>query len=299
MSITDNKKRVVHELSLQELFPNTLTDTSCTYIDKGREVLVAIEMCAEYLQSAVDSIVVLDEYKRPIGIVGGYNILSHFQRNPTIEFQYETKVEQIMFEDFLQVQKETQLKDLMEKWKYTRRAFAVVPNESGGYSPISARKMLEIGKRIKTDLSVSSIVKKKEIVTFQRDDSVRKILNLMYKYNIRKLLLENTNQFISDRIVIGEISKVLKLQENRSESFLDMPVSMFKLEYIKVVRDLNLSQLCIIMDKMDHPYVMHKDIIVTPWDVCLALMSESLTEDLMESSSTQHLRVCPHCGKVL
>ena len=104
MSITNNKKRVVHELSLQELFPNTLTDMTCVCIDKGREVLVAIEMCAEYLQSAVDSIVVLDEYQRPIGIVGGYNILSHFQRNPTIESQYETKIEQIMFEDFLQVQ---------------------------------------------------------------------------------------------------------------------------------------------------------------------------------------------------
>ena len=159
--------------------------------------------------------------------------------------------------------------------------------------------MLETGKRIKTDLSVSSMVKKKEIVSFHRDDSVGKILNLMYKHNIRKLLLENTNQFISDRIIIGEISKMLKLQENPSESFLDMPVRMFKLEYIKVIRDLNLSQLCTVMDKMDHPYVMYKDIIVTPWDVCLALMSESLTEDLMELSSTQHVRVCPHCGKVL
>jgi hypothetical protein len=121
----------------------------------------------------------------------------------------------------------------------------------------------------------------------------------MYKHNIRKLLLENTNQFVSDRIIIGEISKTLKLQENPSESFLDMPARMFKLEYIKVIRDLNLSQLCTVMDKMDHPYVMYKDIIVTPWDVCLALMSESLTEDLMELSSTQHVRVCPHCGKVL
>jgi hypothetical protein len=161
--------------------------------------------------------------------------------------------------------------------------------------------MLEIGKRIKTDLSVSSIATKKQIVTFHRDDSVGKILNLMYKHNIRKLLLENTNQFISDRIIIGEISKMLKLQENPSESFLDMPVSMFKLEYIKVIRDLNLSQLCTIMDKMDHPYVMHKDIIVTPWDVCLALMSDRLIEDLVQISSSHIVeqRVCPHCGKVI
>ena len=193
MSITNNKKRPIHELSLQELFPNTLTDMPCTYIDKGREVWVATEMCAEYLESAVDSIVVLDEDKKPIGIVGGYDILSHFRANPTRDSQYETKIEQIMFKDFPQVQKETIFKDLIEKWKYTRRAFAVIANVSEGYSPISARKMLEISKKIKTDVSVSSIANKKEIITFQRDDSLGKILNLMYEHNTRKLLLENTN----------------------------------------------------------------------------------------------------------
>lgn len=87
MSIKNNKKRAIHELSLQELFPKTLTDTSCTYIDKGREVWVVTEMCAEYSESAVDSVVVLDENKKPIGIVGGYDILSHFRRNPTRDFQ--------------------------------------------------------------------------------------------------------------------------------------------------------------------------------------------------------------------
>ena len=157
--------------------------------------------------------------------------------------------------------------------------------------------MLEIGKKIKTDISVSSMVKKKDIITFQRDNSLGKILNLMYKHNTRKLLLENTNQFISDRIILGEIAKMLKLPANPSESFLDIPVTMFKLEYIRVIRDLNLNELCIIMDKMDHPYVNHKDIIVTPWDVCLALMSESLTEDLMGLSTIEHQRICPHCGK--
>lgn len=297
MSIKNNKKRAIHELSLQELFPKTLTDTSCTYIDKGREVWVVTEMCAEYLETAVDTVVVLDENKKPIGIVGGYEILSQFRRNPTRDFQYETKIEQIMFKDFPQVQKETIFKDLIEKWKYTRRAFAVIANGSEGYSPVSARKMLEIGKKIKTNITVSSMTKKKEIITFQRDDSLGKILNLMYEHNTRKLLLENTNQFISDRIILGEISKMLKLPANPSESFLDMPATMFKLEYIKVIQDLNLSQLCIIMDKMDHPYVNHKDIIVTPWDVCLALMSESLTEDHMELSTIEHRRICPHCGK--
>ncbi|HZC48185.1 MAG TPA: hypothetical protein VE244_03885 [Nitrososphaeraceae archaeon] len=72
-----------------------------------------------------------------------------------------------MFEDFLQVQKETIFKDLIEKWKHTRRAFAVIANVSEGYSPISARKMLEIGKKIKTDISVSSMDKKRKLLLFK------------------------------------------------------------------------------------------------------------------------------------
>jgi len=38
---------------------------------------------------------------------------------------------------------------------------------SKGYSPISARKMLEIGKKIKTDISVSSMVKKRILLLFK------------------------------------------------------------------------------------------------------------------------------------
>lgn len=50
------------------------------------------------------------------------------------------------------------------------------------------------------------------------------------------------------------------------------------------------------MDKMDHPYVMYKDVIVTPWDVCLILLSQELVEPLVEP---QVGRTCPHCGSAI
>jgi len=195
------------ELTLEQLFPKTLTDTNCVYIDKGREVWVATEMCAQYIESNVDAIVVRDENNKPIGIVGGYDILNCIRKNPTRDFQYESKVDEIMFRGFPQVEATTKLKDLLETWKESKRAFAVLPDGSGGHSVISARKMLEIGMKCQADISISSLPKKKT-VTFHHDDSLGDVMELMFANNARKVLLENSNQFVSDRMILGEISKI-------------------------------------------------------------------------------------------
>ena len=281
------------DLSLEELFPQTLTDVSCPEIQKNREVWVATEMCAQYLESTIDAIVVRGDDNKLAGIVGGYDLLDAIRKNPTRDFQYTCAIEEIMFKDFLQVEKKTKFKDLMEKWKNTRRAFAVISNNSGGYSPISARKMLEIGIRYKTDMTVSSISKKK-IITFQGDEPLNKILDLMFENKTRKLLLVNSNQFISDRTILEGISRMLKFQQN-IDNFLGVPINQFTFDHIKVItEDLKFDKLCSVMNKMEHPYVIYKDIVVSPWDVCLSLMNENMTEI---SEKYQMKRKCPHCGK--
>ena len=133
------------------------------------------------------------------------------------------------------------------------------------------------------------------MITFQPDDSLSKIINLMFEHNTRKLLLEYSNKFISDRSILKEISKLLKFQSD-VDNFLDIPVNQVELENVTVIlEDLNLSQICKKMYKMEHPYVIYKDISVTPWDICNVLMSEKITESYEIESSKKI--VCPHCGK--
>lgn len=279
------------ELTLQEIFGDTLTDTPCVYIDRDKEVSVATDMCAQYLESEVDSIVVLDTQRRPAGIIGGYDLLDNLRKYPTREFQFMTRVDEIMFKGLPKIDRESKLKDLMEKWKNSRRAFAVIPNTLGDYSVISARKMLEIGRRCKTDIFVSSMPKKK-VVRFRKDDPLGKILDLMYENKTRKLLMEDSNQFISDRLILGEISRILRFREG-VDYFLDIPAKEFKLDYVREVdQDIEIGRLCTIMDRMAHPYVIHKDTVVTPWDVALVL-SESRAQLLGEFRAIQ---TCPHCG---
>lgn len=285
------KEKSISELTLEELFPETLTDTSCIYIDKKREVWVATEMCAQHLESTIDSIVVRDNGK-PIGIVGGYDLLDHLRKNPTRDFQYQHKIEKIMFKKFPQIEKQTKFNDLIEKWKDTRRAFAVIPRNSGDFSPISARKMLEVGTRFQTDTSISSLPKKK-IITFEGDEPLGKILDLMFDNKTRKLLLVNSNQFISDRTILEGLSRIIKFQKD-IDNFLDVPINQVTFDHIKVItEDLKFNQLCSVMNKMEHPYVIYKDIIVSPWDVCLALATEEFAEPLV----TEYQKKCPHCGK--
>jgi predicted transcriptional regulator len=280
----------ISELTLDQMLSDSLTDTPCVYLNQEREVWVATEMCVQYLESNVDSIVIRNDDLTPVGIVGGYDLLNHIRKNPTRDFQYENKVKEIMYDALPIVEKETRFKDLMEKWKHSRRAFAITPNSFQGYSPISARKMLEVGIKCHSNVSMSSMPKKK-IVTFGLDNSLGKIIDLMFEHNTRKLLLEYSNQFISDRIILEEISKMLKFHPD-IENFLDIPVSKIELQEVTVLKeDVNLNQMCLMLYKMDHPYLIYKDISVSPWDICLTLLSDDVTNRSAESK-----KACPHCG---
>jgi predicted transcriptional regulator len=285
-------KYALSELTLEEIFPETLTDIECVFVDKEREIWVATEMCAQYLESAIDALVVQDNGK-PIGIVGGYDLLEHLRKNPTRNSQYQHKTHEIMFKEVPEVNKQTKFKDLMDTWKNSRRAFAVIQNKSGSYSPISARKMLEVGRKYKTDLSISSMPKKK-IITFQGDEPLRDILDLMFDNKTRKLLLGNSNQFISDRTILEGLSRITKFQKD-IENFLDIPINKFTFDHIKVItEDLSFDRLCSVMNRMEHPYVIYKDIVISPWDVCLALSSEDIHKSEAKLEIT---KTCPHCGK--
>ena len=77
--------RSIRKQSIEELFPDNLTDTSCVFIERDREVWLATEMCAQYTESSVDQIVVLDK-NNIVGTVGGYDLLAHVQKTRHANF---------------------------------------------------------------------------------------------------------------------------------------------------------------------------------------------------------------------
>jgi len=58
---------------------------------------------------------------------------------------------------------------------------------------------------------------------------------------------------------------------------LDISASQFSLENAEAItEDLKFNQICSIMEKMDHPFIVYKDTVFRPWDVCTTLLSEDL-----------------------
>ena len=266
----------LEDYSLRDLLPETLTYSLCIHVEKGKKVWVVTGMLAQYLESATDSVLVLDSGK-PIGVIGGKEIMENLLKNPTSGLFYETKVEDLMESNPVRVSKDTKYKDLMNFWKERGRAYAVIPNEWGFYSAISAQKILEIGKICKTDLTIENLPKKKQ-VTFKKGDTFGDLINSMFENKTRKILLEGTNKYLSDRLIIEAISEKMKYL-TETDDFLNESVDIVELEEAKVISDnLKINELSSVMYDMAHPFIIYKNWLVTPWDICNVLLSPEITE---------------------
>lgn len=265
----------ISERLLKDLLGDSMTSSLCVNVEKGTQMWVVIGMLVQALESFTDGVVVRENDK-PIGLVGGKDVIEHLIDNPTSELFDKLKVEEIMERRIPTISQKTTLKELVDFWKNTRRAFALIPNEFLDYSAISAKKLLEIAIRCKTDVSIADIPKKK-LATFNKNDSIGQVMNSMLNNKCRRLLLEETSQFINDRMILETISEDLKYLRG-VDDFLSIPISEFKLAQARVsTEDLTIPQVSKIMYEMEHPYVIYQNNVVTPWDVCLILLSKEIT----------------------
>jgi len=254
--------------SLSELLQNSLTSTPCVNVRKTAKVRVVTGMLVQYLETFTDSVVVRDGTK-PIGFIGGKEIIRGVYKNPSSDFFEMKQVGDITDNRLIVVTADTNVNKLISLWKEVGRAFAIIDMGNDDYSVISVKKLLEIGINNSPEFHISEIPKKK-IITFDKDATFGDIMKLMLENKTRKILLEGTNQFINDRIIIETIEKFDFLLGN--DNFLDIPVSVVSLEVAKVVsEDLSLSDISKIMYEMSQPLVIHEDRVISPWDICLAL----------------------------
>ena len=266
----------ISERSLSYLLKNSLTSSACVNIPKNTKVGDAVGLLIHYLASFTDSLVVRED-RKPIGLVAGKLIIENLIKNPTADFLDNTNVFEIMEKDFLVVTPETKLGDLLLKWVQTRRAFALIKNRFWDYSPLSVRKILEIGAKCKTLQTISKIPKKK-VITFKNDDTFGDVMNSMVENKTRKLLLENSSHFIDDRVILEKIKKDLGYLHD-VDNFLNLSVHAKHLPKAQVIpEDVTIPEISKIMFTMVYPYVIFKDQVISPWDICLSLLSEEIIE---------------------
>lgn len=279
IDITNNAEydsnRPIASHSLADLLPKSLTSSPAVSIRTTDKVSETASLLPHHLETFTDSLVVTKN-DLPVGIIGSIEILERVLKNPTSTFFEETTAGQIMTTDKLVIlNPNTTLSELLQRWVQTRRAFAFIPNQYHGYSVISARKLLEIGTSCKTDMTVS-IISKKPMITFRKEDTVGNVIISMFENKTRKLILEGTSSFISDRIIIQKITRELNCLRN-IDKFLEMKVSIFKLDNVKKVpSELKINEASKIMYDMQSPYLMIDNQVITPWDIAMSLSSNKL-----------------------
>jgi len=258
----------VSDYPLNALLQDSLTSTPCVNVRKNAKVRVVTGMLVQYLETFTDSVVVRDDTK-PIGVIGGREIIQGVLKTPTTDFFEMKQVDEITDNRLNVVSSDITLNELISLWKSVGRAFALIDMGNNDYSVISVKKLLKIGANNDVDFHISKIPKKK-IVTFDKDATFGDIMKLMLENRTRKILLEGTNQFINDRIIIETIEKMNFLLD--TNNFLDIPAGIVSLEEAKVVTDdLSLSDISKIMYGMSHPLIIHEERVISPWDVCIHL----------------------------
>ncbi len=259
-----------------DLLPDSLMSSPAVSVRMNDPVAEATNLLSHNLETFTDSLVVVHDDK-PVGLVGGGDVLDGLLQTPTGAFFEKTRIKEIMKKNLVISEKDATLGELLNQWMKTKRAFAIMPNQYSGYSAISARKLLEIGMSCKTKLEIKDISKKK-IFTFRKDQTVKEAISTMFKNRTRKLILEETSQFISDRIIIQKISQDLNCLHG-VDDFLEMKCSEFRLDKAKEASGkVLLEEASKMLYEMQSPYIIHEKGVLTPWDIIRSLGSASLTE---------------------
>ena len=267
-SILTEPSSTISNCPLSELLQNSLTSTPCVNVRRNAKVRVATGMLVQYLETFTDSVVVREDTK-PVGVIGGREIIQGMYKNPSSDFFEMYQVGEIMENRLNIITANTSLNELISLWKKVGRAFAIIDIGNDNYSVISVKKLLEIGINSNSKFNISRIPKKK-IITCDKDSTFGEVMKLMLENRTRKILLEGTNQFINDRIIIEAIEKFDYLLGN--DNFLDIPVSVVSLENAKVVLDdCSISDISKIMYEMSQPLIIYEDRVISPWDVCMVL----------------------------
>ena len=119
-------------------------------------------------------------------------------------------------------------------------------------------------------------------MTFKKDDTFGDVINSMFANRARKLFLDGTNNYLSDRLTIETITEKMKFLKE-TDDFLNETVENVKLEEAKVISDnLKINEVSSKMYDMAHPCIRYKDWLVTPLDICKILLSPEITEYKIE-----------------
>ncbi|MDE1765480.1 MAG: CBS domain-containing protein [Thaumarchaeota archaeon] len=256
------------DCTIEDILPHLLVYSSMATIDSKEKMWVATSMLVRFLETFTNNLVAM-ENDSPVGMLGGHEVLKELAKNPTHSFFSDLTVRQVMNKNLYIASPTTKVSDLLKKMQYMQRDFALVQNEDGGHSTVSARRLLEVGVLCDTRMKVSDIPAK-SIPTFNRDDTIETIVKQMLQNDTEILILENTPQFVNPQIIFKKIVELNYLDS--VDNFFDLKATALNLKNGRIISEnTTIPEMCKIMLGMKHSFVMTLNNVLTPWDLVLAL----------------------------
>ncbi len=268
-SSSENQKNLrLNECTIEDILPHLLVCSSMATIESKEKVWVATSMLVRFLETFTNNLVVM-ENDVPVGMLGGSEVIKEFIKNPSYTFFSDLTVQNIMNRNLYIASPTTKVNDLLKKMQQIQRDFALVQNEDGEYSTVSARRLLEVGVLCDTSMKVSDIPLK-SIPTFNRDDTIGTIVMQMIKNETEILILENTPQFVNPQTIFEKIVALNYLEG--VNNFFDLKSTALNLKNGKIISEnTTIPDMCKIMLGMKYSFVITRNNVLTPWDLIMAL----------------------------
>jgi predicted transcriptional regulator len=267
-SIRNQKNLHLNECTVEDILPHLLVYSSMATIGSKEKMWIATSMLVRFLETFTNNLVVM-ENDIPVGMLGGQEVIKEFSKNPDYSFFSDLTVQNIMNKNLYVASPRTRVNDLLKKMQHIQRDFALIQNEDGNYSTVSARRLLEVGVLCDTRMKISDMPLKL-IPTFNRDDTIGTIINQMIQNETEVLVLENTPQFVSPQIIFEKIIELNYLEN--VNNFLDLKSTILNLKNGKIISENTMiPDMCKIMLGMKHSFVMTLNNVLTPWDLIMAL----------------------------
>jgi len=267
-SINNQKNLRLNECTVEDNLPHLLVYSSMATIESKEKMWIATSMLVRFLETLTNNLVVM-ENDLPVGMLGGQEVIKEFSKNPDYSFFSDLTVQNVMNKNLHVASPSTKVNDLLKKMQHIRRDFALIQNEDGDYSTVSARRLLEVGVLCDTRMKVSDMPLKL-IPTFNRDDTIGTIITQMIQNETEILILENTPQFVNPQIIFEKIIELNYLEN--VNNFLDLKSTTLNLKNGKIISENTMiPDMCKIMLGMKHSFIMTLNNVLTPWDLIMAL----------------------------
>ncbi len=250
-----------------QYLPKCIKNSVMRSLEYNTPIWLAASFLALTLGTFSDGITVMKNNKI-MGYFGSKALLEFVMQNPTSLALKENLVEDLPTESDLPIfSPSNTLRDIFVMWKKSGFAYSVV-QDGDKFSSVSINSMLGFIELYDLPNTISEIPKKTTI-TYNNDDTVKTVLDKMFKHKVRRLLLEGSAEVLSDRVIVDAVCNEFDFLRNTPD-FLSIKAKSFTPRKAReIAQDFKITGVAHDLLNENHYTTISNGQLISPWDIIL------------------------------